>query len=966
MAYIPLNEVPNAPSIQEMPLPEYQKIPSIRHAGVNMKVDMSGAARSLQQDALPGGFASGLARATASAGSGAMAMGKAISQGTGELGNAIGRAGYVLSKFAEKAIDQADSLAGVKAHENQVVMNARFEAETAGMTMAEKQEAWPKYHAELVAMNSNLGVRQHTRDIINSHDEAWGKSKMYGIQTDAIKKSVADNNAYTEERHKRAVETPSAENVAVARQTNLAALESGQINKATFEERERTLDIAAKREFIAEKAADPYSAQWLKGEAEKQQRGEKNDLFTKDDDISLVNNADDLATKTINESQRTNAIAVQDRLVADPTSVTKEELQKLQQDGQISGDQFYALDAKREAKPISYNDVAVADALSIATNYDRNSDVDAKGRPTMAKYDAAVRQIMTTVPKDNQDEILKILKDNWDKTPDRSPQSEEAKLAHANIKELAESGIIADPDTKKPMPSGMDKGKIVNEEQARTSARRQTQLHRMVQDYVKAHPDFKENELLDYIWNQAKGVAHANVSAEAAGVTPPLISSDPSFYANIGMPGAPVVGGETKAPKQAPPTPDQVAAAKKAAQEGRPIPIVPLPTGPGAPVEVTVYDRGDRTFRQARLAATPELLKIVDGEAKIYDTILKSDEVSLRGKLGIIEGDALDPDMKEGIVRKATEIAKAKKIPLEQAGMEVIQGLKDEALKDKARIEDAMKFITPKGTVTGAFSGKLTGKEDAFAAAATKHGLDPLLLMAISMHETGRGTSDMMQSKNNPGGLFDSKTDQYMSFASPEAGIEAMAKNLKGNYIDQGLTTIAQIQQKYAPVGAANDPKGQNKEWVAGVTGFYNQLKAGTAAQNVSSADIDPKSQKQLASLFPQVQARAVTFMSLAKKWAAQNGVQVVVTEGYRTPERQEELYRQGRGAPGPIVTNARAGQSKHQSKRAFDVAILKNGKEIENDKLWRELGALGKQAGLEWGGDFKSIYDPNHFQYMG
>jgi flagellum-specific peptidoglycan hydrolase FlgJ len=266
----------------------------------------------------------------------------------------------------------------------------------------------------------------------------------------------------------------------------------------------------------------------------------------------------------------------------------------------------------------------------------------------------------------------------------------------------------------------------------------------------------------------------------------------------------------------------------------------------------------------------------------------------------------------------------------------------------------------------GVFEGGLKGKESTFVATANKYGLDPSLLMAISAHETGKGNSAMMREKNNPGGLYDSKKGEYMSFPTPEAGIDAMAKNLKEKYIDKGLTTIEAIQKEYAPVGAANDPRGQNKDWVRGVTDFQNQIRKGGGTQKVSAAGIDSASAKQIASLEPQVQRRAQNFMGLAKKWAAENGYEVKITEGYRSPERQNELYAQGRGAPGPIVTNARAGQSHHQSKKAFDVMITKNGKEVDKKEVWNQLAALGKQAGLAWGGDFKSIYDPNHFEYMG
>ena len=48
-------------------------------------------------------------------------------------------------------------------------------------------------------------------------------------------------------------------------------------------------------------------------------------------------------------------------------------------------------------------------------------------------------------------------------------------------------------------------------------------------------------------------------------------------------------------------------------------------------------------------------------------------------------------------------------------------------------------------------------------------------------------------------------------------------------------------------------------------------------------------------------------------------GVLPYIYEGLRSPERQDELYRQGRTSPGKVVTNARAGQSFHNYGLAFD-----------------------------------------------
>lgn len=129
--------------------------------------------------------------------------------------------------------------------------------------------------------------------------------------------------------------------------------------------------------------------------------------------------------------------------------------------------------------------------------------------------------------------------------------------------------------------------------------------------------------------------------------------------------------------------------------------------------------------------------------------------------------------------------------------------------------------------------GVLAGKGEMVAAIAEEYGLDPNLLASIMALETGWGTSSAIKNYNNPGGMMDPSSN-WMSlkhYSSLEEGIRAVAKNLKENYIDQGLTTISSIGAKYCPVGAANDPNGTNSGWVPSVTSIYNQL----TGANISS-----------------------------------------------------------------------------------------------------------------------------------
>jgi peptidoglycan L-alanyl-D-glutamate endopeptidase CwlK len=113
-------------------------------------------------------------------------------------------------------------------------------------------------------------------------------------------------------------------------------------------------------------------------------------------------------------------------------------------------------------------------------------------------------------------------------------------------------------------------------------------------------------------------------------------------------------------------------------------------------------------------------------------------------------------------------------------------------------------------------------------------------------------------------------------------------------------------------------------------------------------------------------------------------GIDLIITSTYRDAECQNALYAQGRTKPGNKVTNAKAGQSYHQWRVAFDVLPIRNGKPVwgtsgngidtdptDDDKddleLWQRIGQIGKSLGLEWAGDWKGKFKEfPHFQFTG
>jgi flagellum-specific peptidoglycan hydrolase FlgJ len=113
-----------------------------------------------------------------------------------------------------------------------------------------------------------------------------------------------------------------------------------------------------------------------------------------------------------------------------------------------------------------------------------------------------------------------------------------------------------------------------------------------------------------------------------------------------------------------------------------------------------------------------------------------------------------------------------------------------------------------------------------FAEAGKKYDIDPALLAAISIHETGNGTSNAARFKFNVAGMMGK--NGLKTYSSVQESIFDMARNLRQNYLDQGKLTIAQIGAKYAPVGAANDPTQLNNHWVTGVQRYFDTLTTGS------------------------------------------------------------------------------------------------------------------------------------------
>ncbi|MEZ0480070.1 M15 family metallopeptidase [Planococcus sp. SSTMD024] len=102
-------------------------------------------------------------------------------------------------------------------------------------------------------------------------------------------------------------------------------------------------------------------------------------------------------------------------------------------------------------------------------------------------------------------------------------------------------------------------------------------------------------------------------------------------------------------------------------------------------------------------------------------------------------------------------------------------------------------------------------------------------------------------------------------------------------------------------------------------------------------------------------------------------GIDILITDGFRSVEEQNEIHAQGRTRGGSVVTYAEGGESYHNYGLAIDFALrLPDGSvvwDIQRDDNgngrpdWFEVADIAKELGFEWGGDWVRFKDYPHLQ---
>lgn len=143
----------------------------------------------------------------------------------------------------------------------------------------------------------------------------------------------------------------------------------------------------------------------------------------------------------------------------------------------------------------------------------------------------------------------------------------------------------------------------------------------------------------------------------------------------------------------------------------------------------------------------------------------------------------------------------------------------------------------------------------------------------------------------------------------------------------------------------------------------------------------------KLDGLSPKFGARVSAALAemRADRELARLGVRtIIVVEGLRELSTQMAYYSRGRMKTADVQAMFAAARlwklsdteaqtrvtwtlkSKHLDGLAVDLAPSKDGKTIwwsAPKEVWQRMGAIGKQFGLTWGGDWKDTPDSPHFE---
>ena len=107
----------------------------------------------------------------------------------------------------------------------------------------------------------------------------------------------------------------------------------------------------------------------------------------------------------------------------------------------------------------------------------------------------------------------------------------------------------------------------------------------------------------------------------------------------------------------------------------------------------------------------------------------------------------------------------------------------------------------------------------------------------------------------------------------------------------------------------------------------------------------------KVQQLLPVLRPAAIAHINLLRG----AGLPAVIIDARRSLRRQRQYVAEGR---------SRTLKSYHLLGRAYDIGWLGVATRDVPMDWWDYAGAVGKQLGFRWGGDFSTLVDKPHFEY--
>jgi len=138
---------------------------------------------------------------------------------------------------------------------------------------------------------------------------------------------------------------------------------------------------------------------------------------------------------------------------------------------------------------------------------------------------------------------------------------------------------------------------------------------------------------------------------------------------------------------------------------------------------------------------------------------------------------------------------------------------------------------------------------------------------------------------------------------------------------------------------------------------YVNMEKAGVS-ESAIRGKLPYISSWSLGRLMSLEQTFGMKFFNFMRD-ALKQGCEIHIAVGFRSMSKQQEVLDRG-------LSNARPGKSWHQYGQAVDINVIEDGEKVSVDKSKHRnlIVGLSRKYGFDWGGHFRTFYDPPHFQY--